>query len=88
MENKTLTEEEKKDFMEKMANIINYMEATRNIIYPMDKMLYQTINNILSMYMISLGRKVVMEYEELEKKYSKDESEVDDIIDKISKETE
>ena len=88
MENKTLTEEEKKDFMEKMANIINYMEATRNIIYPMDKMLYQTINNILSMYMISLGRKVCMEYEELEKKYSKDESEVDDIIDKISKETE
>jgi len=88
MENKTLTEEEKKDFMEKMANIINYMEATRNIIYPMDKMLYQTINNILSMYMISLGRKVGMEYEELEKKYSKDESEVDDIIDKISKETE
>ena len=71
-----------------MANIINYMEATRNIIYPMDKMLYQTINNILSMYMISLGRKVGMEYEELEKKYSKDESEVDDIIDKISKETE
>jgi len=68
MENKTLTEEEKKDFMEKMANIINYMEATRNIIYPMDKMLYQTINNILSMYMISLGRKVGMEYEELEKK--------------------
>jgi Mor family transcriptional regulator len=64
------------------------MEATRNIIYPMDKMLYQTINNILSMYMISLGRKVGMEYEELEKKYSKDESEVDDIIDKISKETE
>ena len=61
---------------------------TRNIIYPMDKMLYQTINNILSMYMISLGRKVGMEYEELEKKYSKDESEVDDIIDKISKETE
>ena len=60
MENKTLTEEEKKDFMEKMANIINYMEATRNIIYPMDKMLYQTINNILSMYMISLGRKVGM----------------------------
>ena len=88
MENKTLTEEKKKDFMEKMANIINYMEATRNIIYPMDKMLYQTINNILSMYMISLGRKVGMEYEELEKKYSKDESEVDDIIDKISKETE
>jgi Mor family transcriptional regulator len=88
MENKTLTEEEKKDFMEKMANIINYMEATRNIIYPMDKILYQTINNILSMYMISLGRKVGMEYEELEKKYSKDESEVDDIIDKISKETE
>ena len=88
MENKTLTEEEKKDFMEKMANIINYMEATRNIIYPMDKMLYQTINNMLSMYMISLGRKVGMEYEELEKKYSKDESEVDDIIDKISKETE
>ena len=87
MENKTLTEEEKKDFMEKMANIINYMEATRNIIYPMDKILYQTINNILSMYMISLGRKVGMEYEELEKKYSKDESEVDDIIDKISKET-
>ena len=74
--------------MEKMANIINYMEATRNIIYPMDKILYQTINNILSMYMISLGRKVGMEYEELEKKYSKDESEVDDIIDKISKETE
>ena len=88
MENKTLTEEEKKDFMEKMANIINYMEATRNIIYPMDKILYQTINNILSMYMISLGSKVGMEYEELEKKYSKDESEVDDIIDKISKETE
>lgn len=88
MENKTLTEEEKKDFMEKMANIINYMEATRNIIYPIDKILYQTINNILSMYMISLGRKVGMEYEELEKKYSKDESEVDDIIDKISKETE
>lgn len=88
MENKTLTEEEKKDFMEKMANIINYMEATRNIIYPMDKILYQTINNILSMYMISLGRKIGMEYEELEKKYSKDESEVDDIIDKISKETE
>lgn len=88
MENKTLTEEEKKDFMEKMANIINYMEATRNIIYPMDKMLYQTINNILSMYMISLGRKIGMEYEELEKKYSKDESEVDNIIDKISKETE
>ena len=59
------------------------------MIYPLDKVAYQAINSIISMSMISMGRKYGLDYDEnVQLKEEKEEKNIDSIIEEINKETE
>lgn len=72
-----------------VKNMCNYLEITREIVLPFDKVAYQAINNIISMSMISFGRKHGLDYFEAMDNQANEEEEkdIDDIMNEINKET-
>lgn len=86
---KEQTKEEKQKILEFMLTERNFLEMTRQMIYPLDKVAYQAINSIISMSMISMGRKYGLDYDEnVQLKEEKEEKNIDSIIEEINKETE
>jgi len=86
---KEQTKEERQKMMEFMLTEHKFLELNRQMIYPIDKVAYQAINNILSMSMISMGRKYGLDYDEnVQLKEEKQDKNIDSIIDEINKGTE
>jgi hypothetical protein len=86
---KEQTKEEKQKILEFMLTERNFLEMARQMIYPLDKVAYQAINSIISMSMISMGRKYGLDYDEnVQLKEEKEEKNIDSIIEEINKETE
>jgi len=85
MENQKLTKEQIDELQNYMNTMYGYLEMTRKIILPLDKLAYQTINDIISMSMISFGRKFGLEYDEEEqsKRKEKEKKNIENIMNEI-----
>jgi hypothetical protein len=85
-----MTKEQVEELTDFMKNMYAYLQITKDIVLPRDKVAYQAINNIISMSMISFGRKYGLDYfSDAEKSIDKDEeADIDDIMKEINKETE
>ena len=67
-----------------------YMQMTREVIYPLDKVAYQAIDNIITMSMISFGRKHNLDYDETEQleKKKQEAEKIENIMSDINDELE
>ena len=86
MEENELTKEQLDELHMYMNTMYGYLEMTKKIILPLDKLAYQTINDVISMSMISFGRKYHLEYDEeyQNKQNEKDKKNIEEIMNEIN----
>ena len=85
---------EKEIDIKAIENFLNtmhgYMQMTREVIYPLDKVAYQAIDSIITMSMISFGRKYNLDYDEAEqiKQKQQEADKIENIMNDINDELE
>ena len=81
--NPNLSEQDLKDIEKNITILYEYMKMTDEIIKPVDEIACKAIENIISMAMVSLGRKYGLDYEASEQ--AKIDNEKEESIENIMK---
>lgn len=86
---KQITEKETKELETQIRLLCEYMSMTEEFIKPIDEIACKAIDNIISMTMISLGRKHGLDYTSSDKSKidEKKEKSIDDIMKDINEGT-
>ena len=84
-----LTEQDLNDIRKNISIFYEYMKMTEDVIKPIDEIACKAIENIISMAMVSYGRKYGLDYttSETAKVDSKKEEAIDDIMKDINERT-